>query len=47
MPDLSFLQNFVQWFVQNPLTAATLLYITGLISVLIYTYFDPHDQHKS
>ncbi len=41
---MSFFQNFVQWFAHSPLAAATLLYITGVISVLVYTYFEPRGQ---
>ena len=41
---MSAFQNFFQWFGHNPLAAATLLYITGVISVLVYTYFEPRDQ---
>ena len=37
-------QNFVQWFVHNPLAAGILQYITGVMSVLIYTYFELRDQ---
>lgn len=44
---MSLLQNFVQWLVQNPLAVATLLYVTAVMSVLIYTYFEPRDQHSS
>jgi hypothetical protein len=35
------LQSFLQWFTHNPLGAATVLYITGVVSVLVYVYFDP------
>jgi len=38
------LQNFIQWFTHNPLGAATVLYLTGVISVLVYAYFEPRDQ---
>lgn len=41
---MSLFQPSIQWFVQNPLAAATLLYIMGLISVLVYTYFEPRDE---
>ena len=41
---MSLSQNFVLWFVHNPVAAAALLYITGVISVLVYTYFEPRDQ---
>ena len=39
------IQNFIQWFTHNPLGAATVLYFMGVISVLVYTYFEPRDQH--
>ncbi len=42
---MSLFQNFIQWFVHNPLAAATLLYITAVISVLVYAYFEPRDEH--
>lgn len=38
------LQNFTQWFTHNPLGAATLLYLAGVVSVLVYAYFEPQDQ---
>lgn len=45
MPRLMIaLQNLIQWFTHNPLGAATVLYITGVISVLVYAYFEPQDQ---
>lgn len=44
---MSLFQNSVQWFVHHPLTAATLLYVTAVMSVLAYTYFESRDQHPS
>ena len=41
---MSFFQTSVQWFIQNPFAAATLLYIAGIISVLVYTYVELRDQ---
>lgn len=41
---MSLLHTSAQWFVQNPLAAATVLYIAGVISVVIYTYFELRDQ---
>lgn len=41
---MSLFQNFFQWLVHNPFAAATLLYITAIISVLVYTYFEPRNQ---
>ncbi len=41
---MSLVQSSVQWFVQNPLAAATVLYIAGVISVVVYTYFELRDQ---
>jgi hypothetical protein len=38
------LQDIMQWFMHNPLGTATVLYITGVISVLVYSYFEPRDQ---
>jgi hypothetical protein len=38
---MSLFQNFIQWFVHNPLAVATLLYITAVISILVYAYFEP------
>ena len=38
-------QNLFQWFTQNPLGAATVLYVTGIVGVLIYVYFEPQEQH--
>ena len=37
-------QPSIQWLAQNLFADATLLYIMGLISVLVYTYFDPQDE---
>jgi len=33
-----------QWFVQHPLTAATLLYAAAVSGVLVYTFFEARDQ---
>ena len=41
---MSLFQPSIQWLVENPLAAATLLYVAGIISVLVYTYFEPRDQ---
>lgn len=41
---MSFLQNFAQWLVHNPLTAATVLYGMAVMSVLVYTYFEHREQ---
>lgn len=41
---MTLLQNLIQWFMNNPLGAATALYITGVISVFVYTYLEPRDQ---
>jgi hypothetical protein len=38
------LQSLVQWFAHNPLGTATVLYVTGVVSVLVYAYFEPQDQ---
>ena len=38
------IQSFMQWFAQNPLGAATILYMTGVLGVLVYGYFEPRDQ---
>ncbi len=36
------MQHLMHWLTQNPLGAATLLYMAG---VLIYAYFEPRDQY--
>gem|GEM_PF-1497006 len=33
------LQNSVQWLVHHPLATAAVSYMTGIISVLVYSYF--------
>ncbi len=40
---MSLFQTSVQWLVQNPLAAATVLYIAGVVSV-VYTHFELRDQ---
>ena len=40
---MALFQISVQWFVQNPRAATTLLYIMGLASVLVYPYFELRD----
>lgn len=35
--SMCFLRNFAQWLVQNPLATATVLYMTGIMGVLVYT----------
>jgi hypothetical protein len=43
---MSTVQNFIQWLIHNPLGAAALPYITGVIGVLLYSYFEPGDEHQ-
>ncbi len=38
------MQRLLQWFTQNPLAAATVLYVTGVLGVLVYAYFEPQDE---
>lgn len=38
------MQRLLLWFTQNPLGSATLLYITGVVGILVYTYFEPQDE---
>jgi hypothetical protein len=39
------LHHMLQWFTQNPLGGATLLYVIGVAGVLIYGYFEPQDKY--
>lgn len=32
------------WLTQNPLGAATIVYATGICTVLLYAYFEPRDE---
>lgn len=41
---MALFQNFIQWLIHHPLATASVLYITGIISVLVYTYFETRDQ---
>lgn len=41
---MSAVQGLFQWLTQNPLGAATVLYLTGVIGVLVYAFFEPQDQ---
>ncbi|MDI3463911.1 MAG: hypothetical protein OJF50_002732 [Nitrospira sp.] len=43
---MSFFQNSVQWLVHHPLATATFLYMTAVVSALVYTYFESRDQHS-
>jgi hypothetical protein len=36
--------QFVQWFVQHPLAAATVLYAAAVCGVLVYAFFEPRAQ---
>ena len=38
------MQSLLQWFAHNPLGAATLLYVAGVVAVLAYAFFEPRDQ---
>lgn len=38
------MQPFLHWFAENPLGAATLFYVTGVLGVLVYAYFEPQDE---
>ena len=38
------IQSLLQWFTHNPLGAATVLFIAGILGVLVYAYFEPQDQ---
>lgn len=40
---MSLFQTSVEWFLQNPLAAATIFYISGVISVFVYTYVELRD----
>jgi hypothetical protein len=42
--SMSGIQPFLQWFSQNPLGAATVFYVTAVLGVLVYAYFEPSDQ---
>ena len=33
----------VLWFVQHPFGAATVVFATSIVGVLVYTYFEPRD----
>lgn len=37
-------QSVIQWFVQNPFGAATMVYVAGVLGVLVYAYFEPRSQ---
>lgn len=41
---MSTVHGLFQWLTQNPLGAATFLYFTGVIGVLVYAFFEPQDQ---
>jgi hypothetical protein len=38
------IQSLLHWFAHNPLGAATILYVSGIIGVLVYAFFEPRDQ---
>ena len=39
------MQQLMHWLTQNPLGAATLLYMASVAGVLVYAYFEPRNQH--
>jgi hypothetical protein len=38
------IQSLLLWSAHNPLGAATILYVTGVVGVLVYTFFEPQDR---
>ena len=38
------MQQMMQWFTHNPIGAVTLLYVTGVLGVLVYSYFEPREE---
>ena len=38
------IQGLLHWFAQNPLGAATLFYVTGVLGVLVHACFEPRDE---
>lgn len=43
MPVMPAVSSFLSWFTQHPLGTAVLLYIIGIFSVLVYSYFETHE----
>jgi hypothetical protein len=38
------LNSFLSWFIQNPFSAAAMVYAASVLGVLLYTYFEPQEQ---
>jgi len=41
---MSLFQSSVRWPIRNPLAAAAVLYIAGVMSLLLYAYLEPRGQ---
>ena len=37
-------QHLLYWFIQNPLSTATMVFVTGILGVLVYSFFEPREQ---
>ena len=37
-------QNLLYWFTQHPLSTVTMVFITGILGVLVYSFFEPQEQ---
>ena len=38
------IQYLLPWFMHHPMGAVIMLYVTGILGILVYTYFEPKDQ---
>ena len=37
-------QNLPPWFIHHPMGAVVMLYVTGILGVLVYTFLEPTNQ---
>ncbi len=37
-------QNLLHWFTQHPLGTVTMVFVTGILGILVYSFFEPREQ---
>jgi hypothetical protein len=38
------IQTLLPWFTHHPMGAVITVYVTGILGILVYTYFEPKEQ---
>jgi hypothetical protein len=38
------IQTLLPWFTHHPMGAVIMAYVTGILGIIVYTYFEPKEQ---